>query len=145
MIYKNEEQHFFIFLFSGIILSIIAGATVDYWNPPEIEAKPIEGKRGMLEATYYSPSLIGQEMANQQPYDALAMTCATSTMFPLGSFLKVTNMENARSIIVEVTDRHDGLTDLDLSFQAYTTLRDYDGVMDSGKIPVIISKVNNDK
>jgi rare lipoprotein A (peptidoglycan hydrolase) len=62
-------------------------------------------------------------------------------MFALGEWLKVVNMENGRQVVVIVTDRHDNLTDIDLSFQAYATLRDYDGTTDSGNIPVRIERV----
>ena len=144
MIYISETKNFLIALFSGLVTSIAIILLFTYLEYKEIQekTKPITAKHVAMKATHYHHDLIGLPMAlNEMPYDALEMTCATSKMIPLGAYLKVTNMENARSIVVLVVDRHDGLTDLDLSFQAYTTLRDYDGTLDSGRIPVLIEVI----
>jgi len=90
-------------------------------------------------ATYYHPDLIGESMANRQPFDTLAYTCA-SYDYPLGTLLCVTNIENNRSVFVIIADRHDYRTDIDLSFIAYTELRDFDW-NDNGKINVTIKEI----
>jgi len=92
------------------------------------------------DATRYHPDLIGKPMAlGERPYDAEKYTCA-SWDYPLGTFLCVTNKGDGRRVIVRVTDRHDFKTDIDLSFIAYTELRDWD-THDSGHIDVEIEEV----
>jgi len=90
-------------------------------------------------ATHYAGSLVGRPMANTKPYNPFKYTCA-SWDYPLGTLLMVTNKENGREVIVEVTDRHDYKTDIDLSFWAYTELRDW-AWNDSGRIDVKIEEV----
>lgn len=80
------------------------------------------------DATVYHRDLIGELMANQKPYDPKLMTCAHGNIhqrpyqYPLGTKLKVSYQYQIglwRSVIVEITDRHGGLTDIDLSFVAF--------------------------
>ena len=78
-------------------------------------------------------------MANGEYFDQLRYTCASLT-YPLGTMLKVTNTSNELWVIVKVTDRCDDLTDLDLSFIAYTEIKDWDW-NDSGSIDVRIEEV----
>lgn len=55
-------------------------------------------------ASYYSDKLHGRRMSNGEPYHKDSMTCA-HMKFPLGTFLKVRNPINDRTVIVRVTDR----------------------------------------
>lgn len=82
------------------------------------------------DVTHYKGTYTGKLMANRQPYDPFAMTCA-SWDYPLGTMLLVSY--EGRSVIVEVTDRHstnhkpspeESLTDIDLSFTAFCKLID---------------------
>lgn len=43
-------------------------------------------------------------MANGDPFDMYGMTAAHKTL-PLGCIIKITNLENERECIVEITDR----------------------------------------
>ena len=45
----------------------------------------------------------GMTMANGQPYNCHAMTCATR-IWPIGTVLRVTDTHNGCSVIVRVTD-----------------------------------------
>lgn len=94
------------------------------------------------ECTYYHPDLIGELMANGMPYDAHAFTAAHGSIYEqpfqyeLGVILQVEHDDNI--VLVEVTDRHGGLTDIDLSFQAFSDLiDDLDG---EGRIIVIVKE-----
>ncbi len=64
-------------------------------------------------------------MANGRPFDSRALTAASRTL-PLGSWIRVFNLRNGRSVDVEVTDRGPNmrLRDriLDLSEAAATRL-----------------------
>lgn len=43
-------------------------------------------------------------MSNGQPYHRDSLTCA-HRIYPLGTYLKVTNVNNNKTVIVKVTDR----------------------------------------
>ncbi len=55
-------------------------------------------------ASYYSNKFQGKPTASGELYDKAKMTCAHNSL-PLGTWVKVTNLRNKRSVIVRVTDR----------------------------------------
>jgi len=55
-------------------------------------------------ASYYGPGFHGRKCANGQVFDMNKLTCAHKTL-PFGTKLKVTNLKNGKSTVVEVTDR----------------------------------------
>ncbi len=55
-------------------------------------------------ASYYSNRMHGRRMSNGDKYHKDSLTCAHAK-FALGTLLKVTNVNNGKSVVVEVTDR----------------------------------------
>lgn len=55
-------------------------------------------------ASYYGPGFHGNETANGETFDQRAMTAAHRTL-PLGTFVRVTNLENGRTVVVRINDR----------------------------------------
>jgi len=55
-------------------------------------------------ASWYGGAFHGRLAASGRPYNMLAFTAAHRT-FPLGSWVRVINLKNRRSVIVRVTDR----------------------------------------
>ena len=55
-------------------------------------------------ASYYHPSLAGQPTASGEPYRPEALTAAHRSL-PLGSRVRVTNVQNGRSVVVRINDR----------------------------------------
>lgn len=55
-------------------------------------------------ASYYGPGFHGKETASGEVFDERAMTAAHRTL-PLGTTVRVTNLENGRSVIVRINDR----------------------------------------
>lgn len=55
-------------------------------------------------ASYYADKFQGRETANGEVYDPLKMTAACNVL-PLGTWIRVTNLLNNRSIIVKTNDR----------------------------------------
>ncbi len=55
-------------------------------------------------ASYYSDKLHGRPTASGEPYDKNDMTCAHKT-YKFGTLLRVTRLDDKRSVIVRVTDR----------------------------------------
>lgn len=56
------------------------------------------------EAAYYADKLQGRSTASGEPYDMNKMTAAHRT-YPFGTMIKVTNIDNNRSVVVRVNDR----------------------------------------
>jgi len=90
------------------------------------------------EATHYAGRFTGRPMANTKPYDPTAFTCAYESIheqpfkYPLGTIILVTYKNT--SIAVELTDRHDGKTDIDLSFEAFLALLGDADWVDQGRL-----------
>ncbi len=74
-------------------------------------------------ASFYHVYFNGKKTASGEIYDDNKMTCAHKSL-PIGTILKVTNLENDRSVIVRVNDRGPYVRDriLDLTRSAATKL-----------------------
>jgi rare lipoprotein A len=70
-------------------------------------------------ASWYGTKFHGQATANGETYDLYGMTAAHKTL-PLPCFVKVTNLDNGKSVILRVNDRGPFYSDrlIDLSFAA---------------------------
>lgn len=70
-------------------------------------------------ASWYGTKFHGQATANGEAYDLYGMTAAHKTL-PLPSYVRVTNLDNGKSVIVRVNDRGPFYSDriIDLSFAA---------------------------
>src|SRR5688572_16769539 len=74
-------------------------------------------ERGL--ASWYGTKFHGRLTSSREPYDMYKMTAAHKTL-PLPSYVRVTNLENGRSLVVRVNDRgpfHEGRI-IDLSYTA---------------------------
>ncbi len=74
-------------------------------------------------ASYYSNKFQGRLTSNGELYDKDKMTCAHNSL-PLGTWVKVTNLRNKKSVMVRVTDRlhHKNKRLVDLSRAAASKL-----------------------
>ncbi len=70
-------------------------------------------------ATWYGRAFQGKRTATGERFDMNALTCAHPTL-PLGSWLRITNLSNAKSTFVRVNDRgpYTAHSIVDLSFAA---------------------------
>lgn len=55
-------------------------------------------------ASYYAEKFNGRQTANGEIYDSKKMTAACNVL-PLGTWIRVTNLSNNRSVIVKTNDR----------------------------------------
>ena len=85
---------FIVFLITGVCL--FAGDTT--WIK---EAKP---KILYGTASFYSNSFNGKKTANGEIYSHKKMTAACNVL-PLGSWIRVTNLRNGKSVVVKTNDR----------------------------------------
>lgn len=85
------------------------------WYKPEYN--PNYDKTGA--ASWYGPNFHGRQTANGEVFDQFAITAAHPTL-PLPSYVRVTNLENNRSMVVRVNDRGPFVSDreIDLSRRA---------------------------
>lgn len=69
------------------------------YYPAEVASYSEEG-----EASWYGPGFHGRQTANGEEFNANDMTAAHRTL-PMPSVVRVTNMENGRSVMLRVNDR----------------------------------------
>jgi rare lipoprotein A len=106
---------------------------------PMTEYRPYK-QRGL--ASWYGKRYHGRKTSSGETYDMYAMTGAHTTL-PLPSYVRVTNVENGRSVIVRINDRgpfHNNRV-IDLSYAAAYKLRLVE--KGSGMVEVEAIDVNN--
>ena len=82
-----------------------------------------EGYRERGIASWYGYKFHGRHTSSRERYDMCAFTAAHKTL-PLPTYVRVTNLDNGRSVVVRVNDRgpfHEGRI-IDLSYAAATRL-----------------------
>ncbi|MFM9967913.1 MAG: septal ring lytic transglycosylase RlpA family protein [Burkholderiales bacterium] len=93
-------------------------------------------------ASWYGKKFHGQRTSSGETYDMYAMTAAHPTL-PIPSYVRVSNQQNGRSVVVRVNDRgpfHAGRV-IDLSFAAAFKL----GYVISGSTPVQVELLQPDE
>lgn len=88
------RQFLSLVLFSGLLAAgqiLLAGFT-----------QP--GAEQVGKTSYYSDSLHGRKTASGEKYDKNDLTCAHRT-YPFGTLLRVTRLDNNKSVVVRVNDR----------------------------------------
>lgn len=85
---------------AGFGLAVHDGGPVASAEASELRA----GRPQRGEASYYAPYFNGRRMANGERFDPRSNAAAHKTL-PLGTVVRVTNLENGRSAVVEVKDR----------------------------------------
>ncbi len=90
-------------------------------------------------ASWYGTKFHGQATANGEAYDLYGMTAAHKTL-PLPSYVRVTNLDNGKSVILRVNDRGPFYSDriIDLSFAAAKKL----GYAESGVARVTVEGID---
>jgi rare lipoprotein A (peptidoglycan hydrolase) len=70
-------------------------------------------------ASWYGPGFHGSPTASGETFDMYGFTAAHPTL-PLGSYARVTNLDNGRSVVVKINDRgpYTDLRMIDLSYAA---------------------------
>lgn len=118
-----------------------------YGNPPSYRVagktyyvqRSAKGYRAKGNASWYASKFHNQRTSSGEPYDMYALTAAHRTL-PIPCYLRVTNLQNGRSIIVRVNDRGPFHSDrlIDLSYGAAVKL----GIFPKGTAPVEIEAIN---
>lgn len=90
-------------------------------------------------ASWYGTKFHGQDTANGEGYDLYGMTAAHKTL-PLPTYVRVTNLENQRTVIVRVNDRGPFYSNriIDLSYAAARKL----GFAEKGTAQVLVEGID---
>ena len=90
-----------------------------------------------FKASYYNSSFNGKVTKSGEIYNENRLTCASNT-HKLGTKLKVTNLDNGKSVIVKVTDTGSfSKVTLDLSKKAFERIAE----LEKGIINIKIKKI----
>ena len=79
-------------------------ATVKRIAPKLIESKPSAKPYQVGRASWYGELFHGKMTASGETYDMFKLTAAHPEL-PLGSFVRVTNLNNQRAVVVRINDR----------------------------------------
>ena len=120
-----------------------AGSPAPAPQPPVVAAKAApersmgpahRGYRG--EASWYGSAFQGSPTASGEPFDMNALTAAHRTL-PLGSYARVKNLDNGRSVVVRINDRgpHARRRTIDLSYAAAREI----SMVQAGTAPVEVA------
>jgi rare lipoprotein A len=97
----KHALHIFIIVF---IAAVIVGCSSAPTKPEKPEAGGWVGYTEKGKASFYADKHQNQKTANGERYDHNLNTAAHRTI-PFGSQLKVTNVENGKSVVATVNDR----------------------------------------
>jgi rare lipoprotein A len=84
------------------VLTLIFITVFASGNLPDNTTEKSGSKRGV--ASFYSNSFQGRKTASGEIFSQQKLTCA-SNVFPLGTWLRITNLKNGTTVIVKVNDR----------------------------------------
>ena len=59
----------------------------------------------IYKATWYGDELHGRRTASGEIFDKNKLTCAATSIYKLGQYLELTNINNGKSVVVKVNDR----------------------------------------
>src|SRR5947209_11723895 len=98
-----------------LVATMVAGPVTQGSSSKEVTPKPYQVGR----ASWYGKQFHGRSTASGEPYDMFQFTAAHRQL-PLGTWVRVTNLRNGRSITVRVNDRgpYVGNRIIDLSYGA---------------------------
>jgi rare lipoprotein A len=127
------------------ILVIAYAACSRHAAPPTtapIEHKDEDSQVFVGLASYYGGEFAGQTTASGQPFDPNRMTAAHRTL-PFGTLVRVTNLDNNRSVVVTITDRGPERADriIDVSMNAARELM----MMPAGVVKVRLEVLKNEE
>jgi len=122
-ILPNKSRLLFII---GLILVLASCSRMRYFPGGNVQ-------KGL--ASWYGPEFHGKLTSNKEVYNMHALTAAHPTL-PFGTYVKVTNLDNGRSVVVRINDRGPFVKGriIDLSYAAATKL----GMSGAGVVPVVI-------
>ncbi|HVG11254.1 MAG TPA: septal ring lytic transglycosylase RlpA family protein [Thermoanaerobaculia bacterium] len=115
---------------AALALLVYGGAVIQDTNRPippsepvvvteTAPAEPSTGPASRGQASWYGSDFQGSPTASGEPFNMNALTAAHRTL-PLGSYARVKNLDNGRTVVVRINDRgpHARRRTIDLSYAA---------------------------
>ncbi len=102
--YTRFSRIFYYLLFGACILFISPTSAQKQRNSPSAASKPGNNRVIYGLASFYGNQFEGRPTSSGELFSQTKFTCACN-MLPLGTWVKVTNVKNGRSVIVKVNDR----------------------------------------
>jgi rare lipoprotein A len=99
----KEHRQQFVLCLLAVIFCCFSFTVTGQNDTPKVVKKGVS-KVLYGTASFYSNKFNGRKTANGEIYSQAKFTCACNVL-PLGTWLKVTNMRNGKSVIVKVNDR----------------------------------------
>jgi len=95
-----------IFVMLNLLLSVISEAQAGKDTKTEQSAKAKKSANRILygQASYYASKFEGRKTANGDIFRHTKLTAACNIL-PLGTWIKVTNLKNGKSVTVKINDR----------------------------------------
>lgn len=103
---RFSSIHFYLIFFAGLFF-IAAFSTNAHAQQADsaVKQKSIKSKRVLYgQASFYSNKFHGRKTANGEIFDQNKLTCACNVL-PLGTWIKVTNLRNSRTVVVKTNDK----------------------------------------
>jgi rare lipoprotein A len=128
---------------AGVALVLYWGTAIFGGGPLGLAGTPVEAAAesvlGSFRASWYGPQFQGRATASGERFDMNGLTAAHRTL-PLGTQVRVRNLENGRSVVVRINDRGPYVKGraIDLSYAAARELR----MVEDGEAPVEITEIN---
>ena len=94
----------FLFITTAIFVSLLCSAQIGAGGGERKDAPERTSRALFGTASYYADKFNGRETANGEIYDGKKMTAACNVL-PLGTWIRVTNLSNQRSVVVKTNDR----------------------------------------
>lgn len=141
-IHKNTRSRRFVSV-AGVVLVILLGITVIPSSSAQQTAQASQPHHWYQigRASWYGKFFQGRETASGEDYNMYDMTCAHRSL-PIGALVRVTNLENNKSVVVRVNDRGPVPRSrvIDLSYAAARLL----GFSKEGIAPVRLELITDD-
>lgn len=131
---------------AALALMIYGGAVLSEVSKPAVAAVFVAPERAAVaeqtipalhgRASWYGPGLHGLRTASGERFDMHDLTAAHRTL-PLGSYARVKNLDNGRTVVVRINDRgpHARRRTIDLSYAAAREIK----MIAAGTAPVEIA------
>lgn len=124
-------------MFARTLMFALCFALTGFSVPAYAETPACHEEIERGEASWYGPGFEGKRTKSEERFDPNAMSAAHPDL-PFGTMVKVTNMRNARSVLVRINDRgafgHHRVIDLSKGAAAKI------GMLDAGTAAVSLKK-----
>ncbi len=104
-LFKTKKIFLQLILLQLAVFFFILPSAFSQQQDTAVNVKPAKVKRVLYgTASFYSNKFNGRKTANGEIFSQNKLTCACNIL-PLGTWIKVTNLRNGRTVIVKTNDR----------------------------------------